>query len=216
MRDTVLSNTQRNKELKIEEVKQEFDLILSYDSIHDVPQYKLTYAPVYISKFDEIVPSSTPRKYDIAFIAEAKDRLKIIHDLYRRFIENGIKCYFYICHAKKTERLDVYDIIYTDKKLGRFEMLRKELEANCILEILNSDAYSNTLRFWEAVMYNRKFYTNWKGVVNSPYYDPRYIRVFENLDDIDYTFIKERVEVDYNYQGYYLRFIYWIFSNNCM
>ena len=85
--------------------------------------------------------------------------------------------------------------------MKRNKMLRKELEANCILEVLKGDAHSCTLRFWEAVMYNKKLYTNWKGVVNSPYYNPKYIKVFEKPDDIDLDFIRERLDVDYNYQG---------------
>lgn len=62
-------------------------------------------------------------------------------------------------------------------------------------------ASSNTLRFWEAVIYNKKLYTNWAGAVNSPYYDSRFMRVFNNPDEIDYDFIKERIWVNYNYQG---------------
>ena len=199
MRDTVMSNTQRNKEFKIEEAKRIFDLILSYDNIYDVPTYGLTYAPVYMSKSDDT--PAVKCKYDISFIAEAKDRAGMVNGLYRKFAANDINSYLYLCHVRKSDRLNPSTIIYADKFLKRNEMLRRELEANCILEVLKGDAHSCTLRFWEAVMYNKKFYTNWKGVVNSPYYNPKYIKVFEKPDDIDLDFIRERLDVDYNYQG---------------
>lgn len=201
LRDTVQSNTERNKEFQIEKVKKQFDRVISYDNIYDVPVYGLTFAPVYMSKSNEIDINTLTCKYDITFIGEAKDRLNIIHRVYQNCTDQGLKSFFYIFRAKKDDQLSDSSVIYKKKYIKRQEFLQKELEANCILEILKGDAYSNTLRFWEAIIYNRKFYTNWKGVVNSPYYDPRYVKVFENPDNLDYNFIKERIEVDYNYQG---------------
>lgn len=200
LRDTVRSKTAFNKEFKIEEAKQKFNLILSYDKVHDVPVYGLTYAPVFMSKI-EAFSSPLHCKYDISFIAEAKDRMDIVNCLYKRFTANGLNSFFYIFHTKRSDKLPGSNIIYANRYLGRTEMLQKELESNCILEVLKGDAHSNTLRFWEAVMYNKKLYTNWAGAVDSPYYDPRYMRVFSNPEDIDLDFIKERIEVDYNYQG---------------
>ena len=200
LRDTVRSKTVFNTEFNIEEAKQKFDLILSYDNAHDVPKYGLTYAPVFMSKIEE-VSSPLHCKYDISFIADAKDRMNIVNKLYQRFVANGLNCFFYIFRAKDSDKLPGSNIIYANQYIDRTEMLRKELESNCILEVLKGDAHSNTLRFWEAVMYNKKLYTNWAGAVDSPYYDPRYMRVFSNPEDIDLDFIKERIEVDYNYQG---------------
>lgn len=201
MRDTVLDNTKRNRQFIIEEAKEIFDLVLSYDNVHDVPTYGLTFAPVFMSQIDasSLIPMEC--KYDVAFIAEAKDRLSTIHSIYNCLVANGVKSYFYIFKAKKTEQLSKSGIIYADKYLDRTETLQKELESNCILEVLKGDAYSNTLRFWEAIMYNKKFYTNWKGVVDSPYYNPRFVRVFDNPENLDCDFIKERIDVDYHYHG---------------
>jgi len=201
LRDTVQNKTEFNKEFKIEEAKQKFDLILSYDNVHDVPVYGLTYAPVYMSVMEELRSCSHACKYDIAWIADAKDRMEIVNRLYRRFMANGLKCYFYISHAKKSDKLPDRHIIYANHYIDRMEMLQKELESNCILEVLKGDASSNTLRFWEAVIYNKKLYTNWAGAVDSPYYDPRYMKVFNKPDEIDCDFIKEHIEVDYKYQG---------------
>ena len=200
IRDTVQSKEKLNKEFKIEEAKQKFDLILSYDNYHDVPKYGLTYAPVFMSKFEEF-SSPLQCKYDISFIAEAKDRMGVVNKLYQRFMAYGLNSFFYIFRTKDSDKLPDSNIIYANQYIGRIEMLRKELESNCILEVLKGDAHSNTLRFWEAVMYNKKLYTNWAGAIDSPYYDPRYMRVFSNPEDIDLDFIKEHIEVDYHYQG---------------
>lgn len=201
LRDTVLSKTKEEEGFSIDWLKKKFDLILSYDKIHDVPVYGLTYAPVFMSKIDEIANEPTQCKYDIALIASAKDRLKTIHGLYHHLTKNGVKSFFYVSHSEKPDQLLDSHIIYGEHNMKRMAFLKKEMESNCILEVLKGDAYSNTLRFWEAIMYNRKLYTNWKGVVDSPYYDPRYIRVFNEYEDLDISFIKERIKVEYNYGG---------------
>ena len=199
IRDTVEDNTKRNKEFQIEKVKEQFDMVVSYDNVHDVPVYGLTYAPVYMSVFREIDLSTIKCQYDLAFIGASKDRLSIIHHIYQHCIAHRLKVYFYIFRRKKSGRLP--GIIYGNRYLKRALFLQRELESNCILEVLKGDAHSNTTRFWEAVIYNRKFYTNWKGVVDSPYYNPRFVRVFDQPEDLDIDFIKERIEVDYHYQG---------------
>jgi hypothetical protein len=199
IRDTVEDNTKRNKEFRIDKVKEQFDLVISYDNMHDVPVYGLTYAPVYMSTSREIDLSAITCQYDIAFIGTSKDRLSTIHRIYQLCTGYGLKPYFYIFRVKDSDRLP--GIVYGIRYLKRNLLLQRELESNCILEVLKGDAHSNTTRFWEAVIYNRKFYTNWKGVVDSPYYNPRFIRVFDSPDDLDIDFIKERIEVDYHYQG---------------
>ena len=201
IRDTVKNNADRNKEFEIGKIKRLFDLVISYDNVHDVPVYGLTYAPVYMSKTDSLDMSSLTCKYDITFIGAAKDRLDLIHRIYQNCMAHDLKAFFYIFHVRRSKKLSHSGITYSRRYLKRLMFLEMELEANCIMEILKGDAHSNTTRFWEAVIYNKKFYTNWKGIVDSPYYNPKYIKVFDDPDDLDYDFIRERIDVDYNYQG---------------
>ena len=201
LRDTVQSKIEEVEGFSIEWLKQKFDLILSYDRLHDVPVYGLTYAPVFMSKIEEIAHVQTPFTYDIALMAVAKDRLSKIHELYHHLKEKGVKAFFFVSHANPSEQLVDSGIIYGEYNMKRLDYLKKEMASNCILEVLKGDAHSNTLRFWEAVMYNKKLYTNWKGVLDSPYYDPRYIKVFDQPEDMDISFIQERIQVDYHYGG---------------
>ncbi len=201
LRDTVKRNNVCVKDFNIDKAKQMFDLILSYDKVHDVPVYGLTYAPVYVSVMEDLKSCRHECKYDIVWLAEAKDRMDLVNRLYQEFTAHDLKTFFYICDAEESDKLPGSNIIYGEHYIGRHDSLEKQIDSNCMLEVLKGDAHSCTLRFWEAVIYNKKLYTNWKGVVESPYYDPRFIKVFTNPADIDYDFIKERIEVNYNYQG---------------
>lgn len=200
LRDTVESNEKRDRTFKIFKVSKEFDLVISYDKTHDVKKYNLAYAPVYMSKIKDLDVSGISTT-DIVFIAVVKDRLPIIYNIYKRMIDSGIEAFFYLLGVSDRDKLKTSDIIYALDPMDRIECLKREITSNCILEILKGDAYSNTLRYWEAIIYNKKFLTNWSGVKESKYYNPKYIHYFESANDIDMNFIKEKILVDYHYNN---------------
>ena len=80
------------------------------------------------------------------------------------------------------------------------EYLSNEINSNCILEILKEDTASPTFRCWEAVYYNKKLLTNWKGIRSFAYYNPGFMRYFENENDIDVSFILDKTKPDYGYK----------------
>ena len=91
-------------------------------------------------------------------------------------------------------------IIY-NKRIPYSEVVEKNKASNCILEIISSGQSGASLRYYEAVCYNKKLLTNNKNVVNLPFYNPDYIHVFEKPEDIDWDWVKERIQVDYHYDG---------------
>ena len=138
---------------------------------------------------------------DVCLVAAAKDRLETIHRIFEHLHSKSIRTDFYIVGAKENERLNFEGIEYSDYLMDRLECLKREISSKCILEVLKGDAFSNTLRFWEAIIYNKRFITNWKGVINSPYYDPRFVLLFTTPDDITPEFINSTEKVDYGYNG---------------
>lgn len=73
--------------------------------------------------------------------------------------------------------------------------------ASCILDITQSGQTGFTLRPYEAVVYNKKLLTNNKRIFEFKYYDERYMKYFERIDDIDWNWLSESVMVDYGYTG---------------
>ena len=57
-------------------------------------------------------------------------------------------------------------------------------QSNCILEVVQEGQNGITLRTMEAVCYGKKLLTNNKNIVKYPFYDSKYISVFEDIDDI--------------------------------
>jgi hypothetical protein len=81
------------------------------------------------------------------------------------------------------------------------ENLRHILSANCIFEVMQGGGKGFTLRYGEAIMYNKKIITNNQEVINAPFYSKDKVHVFQNAMEIDTTFPKlEPIEVDYDFK----------------
>lgn len=120
--------------------------------------------------------------------------------------DNGIEHYFHLkCDDSETgeilQKVDKGIELYNNSWIPYEQVLRESLKANCILEIVRPGQAGLTLRSYEAVCYNRKLLTNNKAILDFEFYDPRFMQYFEKLEDIDWDWVKEDVEVDYHYNG---------------
>lgn len=139
---------------------------------------------------------------DIYYIGGNNGRITTIHEIYDAIKKHDLIATFRVTGVPEK------DMRYTnDIKYNQFIDYKKALEemssCNCILELLRDPQKQvcATLRYYEAVCYNKKLLTNNKNVVNLPFYNPNYVHIFEKAEDIDWEWIKERITVDYHYDG---------------
>lgn len=138
-------------------------------------------------------------KFDICFTGGASRREKELYSVYEYIKKNKVKSIFRMVGASKNYSRYSSEIITTP---ASYSVVTEEVErSNCILEVIRPGQSGATLRYYEAVCYNKKLLTNNKNVVNLPFYDPRYMKVFEKPEDIDWEWVKERIPVDYHYDG---------------
>jgi hypothetical protein len=50
-------------------------------------------------------------------------------------------------------------------------------------------------------MYNKKLITNSQPVKDSPFYRPEYIKLYDNITEIDPSFVLDDTPVDYGYNN---------------
>ena len=55
------------------------------------------------------------------------------------------------------------------------------------------------MRVYETIFYNKLLLTNNKSVIDFSYYNAQYIKIFDRPENIDYSFIKAELTVDYKY-----------------
>jgi hypothetical protein len=175
----------------------EYAVVLSYNP-EDVTQYGLIQSPVFFSRIPrELIPQM--KHVDLVFVGYAKDRLPFIREILHK-MGTQVACGFYV--VDDTNERHVTDgLVYLHKQMPYLSYLGYETSANCILEILKGDTKGCSYRVWEAVYYNKKLLTNWKGIFSFPFYNPKFMRYFETADDIDVEFVRSKEPVDYGYKG---------------
>ena len=137
---------------------------------------------------------------DIYFSFLGLDRLEQVRELADFFEAKGVKSNFiYVGNIDEEHKMGL--VKNTKQRLPYSEILKDTIQANCLLEILRPGQSGATLRYYEAVCYNKKLLTTNKNIVNLPFYNPQYIKVFEKLSDIDYEWVRRREPVDYHYDG---------------
>ncbi len=174
-----------------------FDYIFTFDP-NDAQKYNFIFYDtpysVLLNKKPKII------ELDLYFVGNAKKRISLLHKVYFDAKSNEIKMKFRISQVKAKDKLDDGIILY-NKPIDYPASLQEMIKANCILEIMDPGQSGATLRYYEAVCYNKKLLTNNKNVVNLPFYDSQYMKVFETPEDIDWEWVKERIPVDYHYDG---------------
>lgn len=181
--------------ISLENAKKYFDLIVTVEP-KDARLFDLCYNP---NPFDNMYRNkSFPIKWDICFCGANKGRFSLLKDICKRLERNNLNYDFRIVgEGRESKKKGMYYVEWQPYP----EIVKQDLQSNCVLEIVQQGQGGFTLRTQEAICCNKKLLTNNKEILNSPYYDKRFIRVFESVDDIDVDFIKEREEVQYNYDN---------------
>ena len=126
----------------------------------------------------------------------SKERLNTLHALYDR-LKKQAHCTFYLNGVDSVDA-NREGIIY-NHPLSYAEVIELVQQHDVIVEIMNGNQAGNTLRFKEAVCYNKCLLTNNPLVKESPYYHPDFMQIFKKVDDIYLS--RFSMNVDYKYNG---------------
>lgn len=155
----------------------------------------------YYSKLSEstIVPISS----DVYFCGGLKGgREELIYSIFKYLKQSGIKVRFDLSKYKDCKLINQQDgISFFHGWKSYDEIISKTIGTQVILEIMQEGQTGATLRYFEAVCYNKKLLTNNPHIVNYPFYNHRWMRVFNDVSEIDVDWLLNDDVVDYNYQG---------------
>ncbi|NQX45869.1 hypothetical protein HQN87_11045 [Paenibacillus tritici] len=188
-----------SKDLKTEIDKM--DRILTTD-LQDSSDFNYPYISTVYSKIPIDLKLSNENNTDLFFVGAEKNRLSILLKCFEIFKKNNIMTLFYIFNVKNKHQKYKNEIFY-NSYLKYSEILEKVGDTNCIFEVLQNSQTGITYRTMEAVCYNKKLLTNNKNIKKFAFYNPDYIEIFENPEDINIEFIKKRIVVDYGYNNEY-------------
>jgi hypothetical protein len=181
-----------------------WDHVFTFDPV-DASEYKYTYKGFcYYSKHSlETLQTNCSTASDAFFVGGLKGKREaMIRDVYEWLIKNSVNCDFRVMVYGRNVPSSGNGIRYFNNGWRPYsEVLAALSHTKCIIEILQKGQSGATLRYFEAVCYNKKLLSNNADIVNYPYYDPRYMKIFNNVEDIDIQWLKDDIKVEYNYKG---------------
>ena len=175
-----------------------FDKVLTYDRF-DAEEYGFTwFGYTYYSEMP-YEDEGDQQRYDAYFVGlEKGNRGGIISSLYSFLKNQNVKVCFDVPKPKKNLQ---EGFPYIKKGIPYSEVLGKVRCSNTVIEILQSGQQAQSLRYFEAVRFNKKLLSNNRHLSELPYYDERYMRYFETVDDIDIEWLQKLEKIDYGYKG---------------
>ena len=146
-----------------------------------------------------------PIKTDAYFVGGLKgNREETILTLYRYLKKCNVNAKFELfCHSQEQfgQKLDGEGLCYYTSWRPYGELLKEIASTNCIIEILQENQGCQSIRYFEAIALNKKLLTNNKHIFELPFYNPKYMKYFDKIEDIDISWIMAREDVNYHYNN---------------
>lgn len=176
-----------------------FDLIynISYD---DSKKYGHQYWPLILSKREDLqkIYNVSKIQRDLYFCGWGADRAECLQEIYQAGMPKEIKTQFLVYYSD----IKKYNgVKFINKPISYNENIRNIMQCGCLLELMHEGYTNATQRYPEAVIYNKKLLSNNDAIRNFPYYDERYMKIFHDVSEIDWDWLKRPIEVDYQYKG---------------
>lgn len=185
LNDLVDKNYKTQKDKK---VLNQFDAVLSFD-YNDCKKYGFYNHPLVYSKPEKT--ENDNEDIDVYFCGKDKNRLDLIMKAFHYLKSKGLKCLFLIQGVPQEKRESIEGLEYLDKFMPYEQNLEYLKKSKCVLEIMQEGGNGYTLRTCEAVAYNKKIITNNKILKEAEFYNENMITFFDNVTDINISFIKE-------------------------
>ena len=197
--NAIKGESQIMNEIRTKYENFKWDNIYTFDPL-DALNYQYQYLGFnYYSRKD--IKTENISENEIYFIGGVKgNRTNTIIEVFEFLTNNNVKSKFTLFNSTKT--IKHKDIQYIqDNWISYEEILNNIAKSNCILEILQRNQYGATLRYFEAVCYNKKLLTNNPEIINFPFYNSKWMKIFKNIEDIDLDWIHNKENINYNYKN---------------
>ena len=178
--DRVELVTINDSKFDMEAQKQSFNIVGTYNTV-DVDRYGISLFPDMPFDYSFVSDNMSIAPCDVFFVGQAKNRLDSIIDVYKKCIDHGYQCSFFITGVDSKNQYDAPGIVY-NHNVSYNEVLERVKRCKCVVNILQDDVVGITLRDYEAISMNKLLITNGKGIYNHPAYASEMVISINNLD----------------------------------
>lgn len=193
----IVNYTAAKEKKYLDKLNSWYDIVFAFDP-KDAEKYNFEYSPLIYDADNWYNKIDTESKDNLVFyVGQAKDRLEVLLKSYERLKKIGVKCDFHIANVPDGNKKYENEIVY-NKFMSYNDVVNCIKKATCLIDIIQGDSTGLTIKTCEAVCYDKKLITTNKHVKEYPFYNPRYIRVMESINDIDLDFFNENTNVHYS------------------
>lgn len=175
-----------------------FDYAFSFDD-DDCQKYNMEKFYTCFSYPDHVY-SDESVKSTAYFAGSGVGRLDILKKVFSKLTANVSDCRFYITEVPEKEIYPIEGVTY-NHPISFLSEIQLAYNTNCVIEVLKAGQKGISLRVCEAVLFNKKLLTNNSEIKKLPFYNPQFISVFSNEEDLDIDFILQDIDVSYDYHG---------------
>lgn len=136
------------------------------------------------------------------FVGYGLGRLEILQKSFSVITSKVDNCRFYIAGVKEENKEKIPGVQY-NVTFPYAEELQMAYNTDCIVEIVKEGQTGVSLRTCEAIAFNKKLLTNNQNLQEMPFFDGRFMSVFEDPSEIDIDFIKRKMNVHYTDSNYF-------------
>ena len=172
--------------------------IYTFDQ-YDAARFNVQFVDSFYSKLVDANSKPEPRA-GVYYIGAAKDRLSRIisfcdyfrlHDVDFNFNIMGDPCGM-VCDGK---------VKFISSPIPYTQSVNDMLGYSTIFDITENGQHGATLRYYEAVVYNKKLVTTNHHVKELYYYNPDYMKIVDAPEELDVAWLKSQINIDYGYDG---------------
>lgn len=181
--------------------KINFERIYTFQK-SDSEKYGFLYTNQIYSKCRLPKLGNEDEKSDLYYIGADKGRMKFLYTVYKMAVAEGLKPDFTVVVPKnkiESYRADYPEIKFIYKRVGYKTILKGISRTRALLEVCQEGQDGLTMRFYEAIFYNKYLITNNITAKGHEYFNPDYMQVINRPVDIDFSRLKNSAEIDYKY-----------------
>lgn len=180
----------------VEELNEFYDVVYAFDP-SDAPRYNFKYSPLIYSAntISDIKP-----KNEVFYVGKAKDRYPMLIAVFEKLGQMGIDRRFFIFGVEEEKQQYKDEIVY-NKLIPYEECLKHIQESQCLLDVIQGESEGYTIKVCEAIYYDKLLITTNHNIIKEPFYDPNYICVITDTNDIPEDFFDENKKVKYSEEG---------------
>lgn len=177
-----------------------FDLIYTY-SKYDAKKYNFIYFPTPYSKTNI---NNDNLKNGVYFCGGENGRTELLKSIAKKLALNHISYKFDVIGNPKSSN-QYFMVKDTKKNIESYpNILAKTLKYSCILDLVQMKSKDPipglSLRAYEALVYDRVLITNNPQILNFKYYNPKTMHYIKSENDINLSWISQKVQNHYKNQ----------------